>query len=73
MIAWLLIIVALAVFQIIALMQNFPESYVYISTILVLVAALGLLYRAWTEQKKLSEKGQSDKELSKKDSGAIKE
>ena len=68
MIAWLLIIVALAVFQIIALLQSFPETYVYISTVLVLLAALGLLYRAWTEQKKLPEK-----ELSEKDTKAKKE
>ncbi|MFP4458569.1 MAG: hypothetical protein ACLFSQ_03140 [Candidatus Zixiibacteriota bacterium] len=46
MISWLLVIIALAIFQIIALKFSFPETYVYISTVLVLVAALGLLYRA---------------------------
>ena len=46
MISWLLVIVAMAVFQVLAIRFDFPENYVYASTILVLIAALGLIYRA---------------------------
>lgn len=45
MITWLLVIVFLTIFQILALSFNFPETYVYISTVLILIAALGLIYR----------------------------
>lgn len=52
MVLWLMVIIALAVFQIIALKFSFPDVYTYISTILVLMSAIGLLYRANHIQKK---------------------
>lgn len=46
MIAWVIIIIALAVFHILAFTFSFPETYIYIGTILMFLAALGLVYRA---------------------------
>jgi len=46
MVAWVIIIIALAVFHIFAFLFSFPETYIYIGTILLLVGALGMVYRA---------------------------
>ncbi|MCK5832086.1 hypothetical protein KAH81_00280 [bacterium] len=45
MLAWIIIIVAIAVFQVISVSSSFPEVYTYISTLLLFLAALGFLYR----------------------------
>ena len=52
MIHWLLIIIALALFQVLGFAFSFPEEYTSISAILLLTAALGLLYRAYQIQRK---------------------
>ncbi|HHS49908.1 MAG TPA: hypothetical protein ENN07_02215 [candidate division Zixibacteria bacterium] len=46
MFAWIIIIVAIAVFQVLSVSNSFPEIYTYLSTILLFLAALGFLYRA---------------------------
>jgi 4-hydroxybenzoate polyprenyltransferase len=52
MVAWILIIIALTIFQIVSVSYSFPEDYIYISTILMIVAALGMLYRVYLKKKK---------------------
>ena len=51
MVAWILIIVVLVAFQILGFAFSFPKVYIDISTILVLVAALGMLYRYYSKRK----------------------
>ena len=51
MISWILIIVELSIFQILGFSFSFPEVYNFYSAILILVAALGLLYRAYRDQR----------------------
>jgi hypothetical protein len=51
MIAWILVIVALAIFQIIAVYYAYPRVYIDISTLLTLVAALGMLLRIYQQKK----------------------
>jgi len=51
MVYWILIIVALAIFQILGFSFSFPEEYIGASSILVLVAALGMLHRVYTKHR----------------------
>ncbi len=53
MIAWIIIIITLTVFQVFAFYFSFPELYIYLSTVLMLVAALGMLYRVVTRRRPL--------------------
>ena len=51
MIAWVIIIVVLAIFEILAVSYPFPEIYIYISTILLFVALLGLVYKVYRDKR----------------------
>ncbi len=51
MIAWIIIIVVLATFEILAVSYPFPEIYIYISTLLLFVALLGLVYKVYRDQR----------------------
>ena len=62
MLAWIIIIVALALFQIVSVSSAFPEAYTYISTLLMFLAALGLLYRVYSMKRTLDSR-RKDHEL----------
>ncbi len=62
MVNWIIIVIALSIFQMLCYSLNCPEYYVYISTVLVLLAALGMLYRVYRKQR-AGEKEKLKKEL----------
>ncbi len=62
MFAWIIIIVVIALFQIIGVCKGFPGVYVYISTVLMFLAALGFLYRIYSMKLTL-QKRSKDHEL----------
>jgi len=61
MLAWIIVIIALALFNIFAFSYSFPENYLFFSTVLVFIATLGLLYRVyWKKNKDAHEKMQKE-------------
>ena len=47
MFTWLLVVMALSLFQIIGSYFFLPYQYIYLSNLLVLLSALGMVYRVW--------------------------
>jgi len=64
MLSWIIVIVALAIFQIIAIVRSFPQTYIDISTVLMIVGVLGLFYKLY--RKKMVK---MDKEIEEKTNG----
>ncbi|GEM_PF-2355930 len=53
MIAWLIIIVAVSAFQVISVSYSFPSNYSYLSTIVMFLSAMGLLYRVYIMRRRI--------------------
>jgi len=52
MVIWIIIIVVMAIFQVVSVVAGLPDSYVYVSTILIFVSALGFVYKCYSNLKK---------------------
>ena len=52
MLIWVFIILGLVVFQVLGHVFAFPQIYLTISTLLMLVGALGLLYREYKSRRR---------------------
>lgn len=62
MVAWLIIIVAVSAFQVISVSYSFPPNYVYLSTIVMFLSAIGLLYRVYAMRRRIKT-GKKDHKL----------
>ncbi len=51
MIKWAIIIGALAVFEILGLISDFPEDYLFVPPLLILLSVLAMLYRVYSKIK----------------------
>ncbi|HHS50507.1 MAG TPA: hypothetical protein ENN07_05265 [candidate division Zixibacteria bacterium] len=49
MIKWAIIIGALAIFQILGLLFDFPQDYLFIGPLLILLSVLAMLYRVYNK------------------------
>ncbi len=50
MLSWIIVIAALAIFQIIAIVRSFPQTYIDVSTVLMIMAVLGLFYKLYRKK-----------------------
>ncbi|RKZ30000.1 hypothetical protein DRQ33_08265 [bacterium] len=68
MVIWTWIIILLAVVQLVLIPYSVSETYLHISSVLILTAALGMSYRVYTKQRngKLEELSNRIAELEKK-------
>lgn len=51
MITWIILVIVLAIFQLLCLTVGFPDTYSYFASILLLLSALGMLYRIYRKQR----------------------
>ncbi len=51
MIAWIVLVILLGLFQISYLLLGFPQTYVYVFSVLMLLLALGISYRVYRKEK----------------------
>jgi len=51
MLVWLIIVLASAIFQFIAVLPDFPENYICLSPVFTIIALLGMICRVYHKQK----------------------
>lgn len=51
MVVWIVLVILLGLFQISYLLLGFPQTYVYIFSVLMLLLALGISYRVYRKEK----------------------
>ena len=52
MIVWALIVALLAVFQMVAVYLSFPADSIYLVAVLILLSALGIMFRIYSKEKR---------------------
>ena len=51
MFTWLLVVMVLSLYQIVGAYFHLPNQYIYPANILILLAALGMVYRVWRKMR----------------------